>query len=84
MEFESAVEKLDKYFKRLEKGKAQKIKPTHVEKVIRKLEAKALILRAELDETDKASKKQRLERKLEMVGEQQERARWLATKIGTL
>ncbi len=82
MGLESAVEKLDKYFKRLEAGKAQKIKPAHVEKVIQKLEAKAQLLRAELAETDKASKKQRLERKLEMVQEQQDRARWLETKIG--
>ena len=84
MGLERAVEKLDKYFKRLEKGKAQKIKPSHIEKVIRKLEAKAGLLRAELAETDKDSKKQRLERKLEMVQEQQDRARWLETKIASL
>ncbi|MDQ2090939.1 hypothetical protein [Marimonas arenosa] len=82
MGLESAVEKLDKYFKRLEKGKAQKIKPSHVEKVIGKLEAKAALLQTEISETEKESKKQRLERKLQMVREQQERARWLAEKIG--
>ena len=81
MGLESAVEKLDKYFKRLEKGKARKIKPSHVERVVRKLEAKAKLLRAELKDTDKDSKKRRLEQKLEMVREQQDRARWLEKKI---
>lgn len=84
MGFETAVEKLDKYFGRLEKGKAQKIKPSHVEKVIRKLEMKEQILQTELAETEKESKKRRLEGKLEMVREQQSRARWLLEKIGDL
>lgn len=82
MGLESATEKLDKYFKRLEKGKTQKIKPRHVEKTMRKLEAKSVLLQKELAETSKASKKERLERKLELVQEQQERARWLLGEIG--
>lgn len=82
MGLESAVDKLDKYFKRLEKGKARKIKPSHVERVVRKLESKARLLRAELNDTEKDSKKRRLERKLEMVQEQRDRARWLESKIG--
>ena len=82
MGLESAIGKLDKYFKRLKKGKAQKIKPAHIEKVVRKLETKAQNLTAEIAETEKDSKKQRLERKLEMVREQQKRARWLAKEIG--
>jgi hypothetical protein len=81
MGLESAVEKLDKYFKRLDTGKAQKIKPQSVEKVIRKLEAKADLLRSEHAQTDKGTKKHRLERKLDLVREQQDRARWLLEKI---
>lgn len=81
MGLESVIEKLDKYFKRFDKGKAQKIKPAHVEKVIDKLEAKADLLRAELAETEKESKKSRLERKLDMVREQQKRARWLKKEL---
>ncbi|MCK8463775.1 hypothetical protein MUY35_07930 [Aliiroseovarius sp. S1339] len=81
MGLESAVEKLDKYYGRLEKGKAEKIKPSHVEKIMLKLEAKAQSLQAELGETAKETKKQRLERKLEMVREQLERARWLKETI---
>jgi len=79
----STVEKLDKYFKRLEQGKAQKIKPSHVDKAIKKLESKEKSLKAEIADTEKASKVERLERKLEMVREQQERARWLKDKIGS-
>ncbi len=82
MELESAVEKLDKYFKRLKKGKAQKIKPVHVEKIIRKLETKEQLLQAELAETERESKRHRLEQKLKMVREQQDRARWLQKEIG--
>lgn len=81
MGLESAIEKLDKYFKRLEKGKVQKIKPSHVDRVIQKLEAKVQLVQAELAETDKETKKQRLEQKLEMIREQQERANWLKSEI---
>lgn len=84
MELESAIEKLDKYFKRLGKGKAQKIKPAHVAKVVRKLAAKEKLLVDELSDTEKESKKHRLERKLEMVREQMDRARWLEKKITNL
>ena len=82
MGLESAIEKLDKYFKRLDKGKARKIKPDHIEKIILKLEKKAALLRSEHAETDKDSNKHRLERKLELIEEQQDRARWLLDKIG--
>ena len=81
MELESAIEKLDTYFKRLKKGKAQKIKPDHVKKVLGKLEAKERHLRAELAETEKPDKKRRLKRKLELVREQKDRAHWLRDKI---
>ncbi|MCK0138510.1 hypothetical protein [Aliiroseovarius sp. F47248L] len=82
MGLESAVEKLDKYYSRLEKGKAQKIKPSHVDKILSKLEKKARLLKEEFDETKKPSKKERLASKLDMVREQQARARWLKEQIG--
>ena len=81
MGLESAIAKLDTYFTRLKKGKAQKIKPAHVEKVLRKLGAKEQILKAELSDTEKADKKKRLNRKLALVREQQDRARWLQKEI---
>ncbi|WP_300514262.1 hypothetical protein [Aliiroseovarius sp.] len=81
MGLESATGKLDKYFQRLKMGKARKIKPSHVDKIVGKLEAKAQSLQADLADTEKPEKKQRLEGKLKLVREQQERARWLLSEI---
>lgn len=82
MGLESAVEKLDKYYGRLEQGKAQKIKPSHVDKILSKLEKKARLLQDEFDAASKPSKRDRLALKLDMVREQQARARWLKDKVG--
>ncbi|MCB1348039.1 MAG: hypothetical protein R3D80_13345 [Paracoccaceae bacterium] len=83
MGLEKSTEKLDKYYKRLKKGDAQKIKPEHVEKVIGKLQAKEKSLLADIEETSKETKKTRLQRKLDMIREQQDRAKWLHDKIST-
>lgn len=82
MEIEKSVEKLDKYFRRLEDGKAQKIKANHVEKIIRKLHARVDDLQLELKMCEKEEKKTRLARKVEGVQEQITRARWLLKEIG--
>lgn len=76
-----SIEKLDDYFSRLKKGKARKIKPTHVEKVIGKLKAKEKSLKGELASTEKDGKKSRLKQKLAIVSEQMERANWLLQKV---
>ncbi|AXI41038.1 hypothetical protein [Sulfitobacter sp. SK011] len=81
MGLEKIGEKLDRYFNRLEQGKAAKIKPNHVEKVISKLRAKQKLLQEELGSAEKPSKKTRLESKLATVSEQIERAEWLLEKI---
>jgi hypothetical protein len=82
MGLEKIADKLDKYFKRLDRGKATKIKPAHVEKAIAKLQSKQEQLKVELREAEKPSKKDRLENKLATVSEQIERAKWLLKKIG--
>lgn len=81
MPLKKAIEKLKKYYTRLDAGEASKIKPNHVEKVIGKLIAKQESLLEELDATKKTSKKARLERKLATTREQIERANWLLEKI---
>jgi len=81
VELTKAVEKLDKYHDRLKTGKAAKIKPSHLKKVAEKLRASEIALRAELEEATKADKKERLERKLAFVREQQARARWLTEQL---
>ena len=81
MGLEKSIQKLDKYLERLNKGKASKIKPEDLAKVERKLKTKLEMLSAELEETQKASKKERLVGKLSVVNEQLERARWLSEKL---
>ena len=83
MGLEGIAEKLDTYFSRLERGKAAKIKPAHVEKMIAKLETKQSLLKDELREAEKPSKKERVENKLSTVREQIERAKWLLEKVGS-
>lgn len=76
-----SIEKLDDYSSRLKKGKARKIKPAHVEKVIGKLKAKEKSLKGEIISTGKDGKKSRLKQKLAIVSEQLERANWLLQKV---
>lgn len=82
MGLEQSTEKLDKYYKRLETGKAEKIKPEHVRKVIGKLKAKEAKLLADMAETTKDDKKARIDRKLATARELVKRAEWLLEKIG--
>lgn len=81
MGLNSIVKRLDKYQKRLDKGKAEKIKLHHVQKVIAKLTSKETQLIAELQETTKLEKRKRLEDKLSTIREQIRKAKWLETKI---
>ena len=82
MGIESIAAKLDKYFGRLEDGKAKKIKPSHVQKAIDKLRTKQKLLEDERREAEKPSKIARLDKKLATVAEQITRAEWLLAKIG--
>jgi len=84
MKLTESIKKLDKYFDRLESGKAEEIKPKHVENVIKKLTAKKQLLNEELAEAAKSSKQNRLKGKLLTVEEQLERAEWLMGKIRSL
>ncbi len=81
MALSKSIEKLKKYYARLEAGKAKKIKPSHVEKVMRKLEANEQKLLEEISNTTKTSKKKRLKQKLETTRNQLDRAKWLHAKI---
>ena len=81
MALTKAIEKLKKYYKRLEVGDAKKIKPSHIRKVMDKLSKKEEILLEELSETTKVSKKKRLRQKLDATRKQIERSQWLLEKI---
>jgi len=75
------VEKLDKYYARLENGKAQEIKPAHVYKVISKLKAKESALTEEYKQAVKDTKRERLQHKQLVLQEQIKRAEWLLAQI---
>lgn len=75
------VEKINDYQKRLEQKKAKKIKKSHVEKILRKLEAKRDELSSDLGSAEKSTKKDRLKTKLKVVDAQIERAKWLLEQI---
>ncbi len=74
--------KMEDYNQRLEGGKASKIKPRHVEKVLQKLRAKSIELEAEIASTTSADKKARLEGKLQIARTHIERAEWLLKELG--
>lgn len=73
--------KIDDYFERLKEGKAEKIKKSHVDKVIHKLQAKKLQLAEEIKETSKESKIARLERKVLVADEHLKRAEVLLANL---
>ena len=81
MGLKKLAEKLSDYNARLERGKAKKIKPDHVQKVLEKLRKKSSELEAEIALEDKEEKKARLRRKLSVAREHMERAEWLLTQI---
>jgi len=73
--------KIDDYFERLTQGKVEKIKASHVEKVIKKLQTKQEQLRDEIEKTTKDSKRARLERKVLFAIEHIKRAEMLLKEI---
>ncbi|MEE4235736.1 MAG: hypothetical protein V2I51_03340 [Anderseniella sp.] len=73
--------KLLDYNKRLESGKADQIKQTHLVKVLDKLQAKEAELEADLACANNEQKKSRLERKIRIAREQIARANWLMKEI---
>ncbi|MDJ0639420.1 MAG: hypothetical protein QNJ20_11340 [Paracoccaceae bacterium] len=82
MGLKNLAAKVAEYDKRLENGKASKIKPSHVEKVLEKLRNKSDELGEEIASASSPQKRARLERKLEVAMAQQERAEWLLNEIG--
>jgi len=81
MPLTKTIEKLKKYYRRLEAGKTEKIKPAHVQKVINKLTAKEASLSDDIAQAKKASKKERLKLKLAATHKQLDRAKWLMQNL---
>ena len=81
MGLKALAEKLVDYQHRLDHGKASKIKPSHVRKVLAKLQAKAVALEADIATAKTEEKKGRLRKKLTIAQDQIERAQWLLQEI---
>lgn len=81
MGLKKLAEKVDDYNTRLESGKARKIKPDHVEKVLKKLRVKAAELEVEITAASSAEKKARLEGKLAIARTHIARAEWLLDEL---
>lgn len=81
MALKKLAEKLAEYNSRLEAGKAEKIKSSHVQKVLKKLRKKATDLEAEIDAEKNSDRKSRLVRKLGTAQESVKRAEWLLREI---
>jgi hypothetical protein len=71
------------YNKRLQSGKASKIKPNHLEKILRKLRTKEAELEAEIAHTKDGDSRSRLEKKLRIAREHIARGEWLMGEINS-
>jgi len=81
MGLKKLADKLAEYNERLKRGKASKIKPSHVKRVREKLQKKVSDLEADITSAKTADKKARLTRKLSIAHEHIERAEWLLKSI---
>jgi hypothetical protein len=81
MGLKKLAEKVVEYNKRFERGKAEKIKPGHVEKVLVKLRKKSNDLKADIASAENPDKKARLANKLDVANTHIERAEWLLKEI---
>lgn len=74
--------KVAEYKERLDSGKASKIKPGDIEKVLTKLRNKSTELETEIASAHSAEKRARLGKKLKVARSQEERAEWLLKELG--
>ncbi len=81
MGLKKLAEKVAEYNERYERGRAEKIKPSHVLKVLGKLRKKSADLETDIATAHSEDKKARLEKKLDVANAQIERAEWLLKEI---
>jgi hypothetical protein len=82
MRLKKLAAKVADYRERLEEGKASRIEPRHVEKVLKKLRKRKVELEERVATESDGEHKDRLHRKLEIAREQISRAEWLLAEIG--
>ncbi|RBI83993.1 hypothetical protein DRV85_13310 [Rhodosalinus halophilus] len=81
MGLKKLAEKVAEYQQRLEAGKAQRIAPEHVEKVLDKLRRKEADLLARIAAEPDAEERADLDRKLRVAREHISRAEWLLREV---
>ncbi len=81
MKLSRSIEKLAEYYERFRKGKVEKIKLKHVDRVLAKLRSKKTALKEDLKDAKKKEKRKRLTSKLSVIQIQIDRGEWLRTRI---
>ena len=81
MKLSHSIEKLAEYYERFRKGKVEKIKLKHVDRVLAKLRSKKTALKEDLKNAKKKEKRERLTSKLSIIQIQIDRGEWLRTRI---
>ncbi len=81
MKLSHSIEKLENYYERFRKGKVEKIKLKHVDRVLKKLRTKKASVKKELIDSKKQEKRKRLTRKLSVLKIQIDRGEWLRSQI---
>lgn len=81
MKLSHSIEKLADYYERFRKGKVEKIKLKHVDRVLQKLRSKKASVKKDLIDAKKQEKRKRLKRKLSVLNVQIDRGEWLRGQI---
>lgn len=74
--------KVEEYWDRLKRGKASKIKASHVEKVLSKLRKRALALDETIRNANDKDKSELVIKKRKVIERLIERAEWLKGRLG--
>lgn len=73
--------RLEEYHARIERGEADRITPSDVDRIVAKLERKQIRLRKRLQSATSAAERDRRRRKLDKADQLLEQARWLRTRL---
>jgi hypothetical protein len=73
--------RLEEYHARIERGEADRITPSDVDRIVAKLERKQIRLRQRLQSASTSAERDRRRRKLAKTDQLLDQARWLRTRL---
>ena len=73
--------RLEEYHARIERGEADRITPSDVDRIVAKLERKQIRLRQRLQSASTSAERDRRRRKLVKTDQLLDQARWLRTRL---